>query len=173
MNNAISILDIEPESIVDGIGIRKVIFSAGCNHQCYNCHNPQTWDINNGYIVPIQEIYEKLNITKNTKYYNGVTFSGGEPMLQAKAFNQLAKMIKNNSTWDIWVYTGYQYEDIIKYQDNRFELLQNIDVLVDGRYIHELRDTDLIFRGSSNQRIIDVQESLRQNNVVNFDINKF
>jgi anaerobic ribonucleoside-triphosphate reductase activating protein len=165
MEYTISIKDIEPESISDGDGIRAVIFCVGCDFRCKNCHNPKTWDINNGYVVPIQEIYEKLDLERNV-LLDGVTFSGGEPMLQATAFRELARMIKQNPDKNIWCYTGYRYEDLIKNQDEKYELLKEIDILVDGLYIEELKDWTVSFRGSSNQRIIDVQESLKQNAII-------
>jgi len=164
MEYAIYIKDIEPESLVDGIGIRTVIFCTGCDFKCENCHNEQIWDMNSGYLIPIQKIYDSLGIDNPT--LSGVTFSGGEPMKQAKAFHELAKMIKNNSQWDIWCYTGYLFEDIVSSKDDKYELLQLVDVLVDGQYVDELKKFTLAFRGSSNQRIIDVQKSLKQNAVV-------
>jgi anaerobic ribonucleoside-triphosphate reductase activating protein len=160
----ISIMDILPESIMDGDRIRTVIFCAGCDFKCNNCHNPTTWDINNGYDVPVQEVYDKLN--KRSRLVSGITFSGGEPMLQAKSFLELAKMIKANLLWTIWCYTGYTFEEIIKDKDDKYELLKEIDILVDGRYIHELRDFEIKYRGSRNQRIIDVQESLKEKAVM-------
>ena len=162
--NMISVKGIIPETISDGIGWRKSIYCAGCSHRCYNCHNPQTWDIDNGTFVSIQELYNE--IMKPHPILQGITFTGGDPMYQAKAFSELAKMIKANSQYDIWCYTGFLFEDIINNQDEKYELLKNIDVLVDGRYIDSLRDLTLAFRGSKNQRIIDVQESLKKNAVI-------
>jgi len=171
MKYMIYIKDLLPESFVDGIGVREVIFCTGCDFKCKNCHNEQIWDMNSGYLIPIQEIYDNLSINKNSMV-SGVTFSGGEPMQQAKAFYELGKMIKNNSQWNIWCYTGYLFEDIINSKDEKYELLQIIDVLVDGIYMHELRDLTLAFRGSKNQRIIDVQDSLRQNKVIELNYDK-
>ena len=168
----ISILDIEPQSMVDGEGVRAVIFCAGCDFKCYNCHNPKTWDIDNGYEVSVQEIYEKLNLERNP-ILHGITFSSWEPMLQAKSFLELSKMIKQNPKKDIWCYTGYLFEDIIRNKDEKYELLKMIDVLVDGQYIDDLRDLTLAFRGSKNQRIIDVQQSLMQNSIIDFNLKKF
>jgi anaerobic ribonucleoside-triphosphate reductase activating protein len=161
----ISIADILPETISDGIGLRVVVFGAGCLHECKGCHNPQSWDIDNGTFVTIQEVYDRLNLANN-KLLSGVTFTGGDPMYQAGAFYELAKMIRSNSKADIWCYTGYLFEEIINTQDERLDLLRLTDVLVDGRYVDSLRDLSLAFRGSSNQRIIDVQESIKRKSIV-------
>jgi len=170
MENMIYILDIVRESISNGIGYRAVIFCAGCNFKCYNCHNSKTWNMNNGYLVPIKEVYDHSGI-KTNPIVSGVTFSGGEPMLQATAFIELAKMIKKSTNKNIWCYTGYRFEDLISRQDDKFKLLKMIDVLVDGQYMDDLRDLNLAFRGSKNQRIIDVQKSLQQKSVIelNYD----
>ena len=163
-----SLIYIVRETIVDGLGFRTAIYSAGCNHRCHNCHNPKTWDINNGVLVHVQEVYESLDIVRNP-ILSGVTFTGGDPMFQAEAFCELAKMIKKLHGKDIWCYTGYLLEEIIRSRDAKYELLKHVDVLVDGKYVDELRDLTLAFRGSSNQRIIDVQESLKQ--VITMDVN--
>ena len=168
MEYMISVKGLNPESLVDGDGIRAVIYCAGCSHRCKNCHNPQTWDINNGTFVSVQEIYDK--VTEFNPLIDGITFTGGDPMFQAEAFHELAKMIKNNSQYDIWCYTGYTFEEIINSRDKKLELLKSVDVLVDGRYIDELKDLRLPYRGSSNQRIISVQESLKQNIAVDYEL---
>ena len=156
----ISIMGLSRETISEGLGLRVAVFGAGCIHRCAYCHNPKTWDINNGSWVTVQEVYGNLGLDRNPLLC-GVTFTGGDPMYQAKAFCELAKMIKGVPERDIWCYTGYLFEDIINNRDEKYELLKLVDVLVDGRYVDELCDTTLAFRGSSNQRIIDVPESLR------------
>ena len=163
----ISIMKIISETIADGIGWRKSIYCAGCIHQCYNCHNPQTWDIDNGTFLSVQELYNE--IMDDNPLLDGITFTGGDPMFQAKSFLELSKMIKANSKYDIWCYTGFLFEDIISNKDDKYELLKMIDVLVDGQYIDDLRDLNIAFRGSKNQRIIDVQESLKQNIIIELD----
>ena len=168
----ISIADIYLESIVDGVGLRRVLFGAGCSHECKGCHNPQSWDINYGAWVSVQEVFEQLNIAHNP-LLQGVTFSGGDPMYQPVAFCELARMIKAIPDLDIWCYTGYQFEDLIRKRDDKYELLTLVDVLVDGRYVHELRDLTLAFRGSSNQRIIDVQESLKHGTAIDYHWRRF
>jgi anaerobic ribonucleoside-triphosphate reductase activating protein len=163
--NMISVADIYFGSLVDGDGIRDIVFGAGCSHRCEKCHNPQTWDINNGSWVTVQEVFDKLDLTKNP-LLDGVTFSGGDPMYQPKAFCELAKKIKEVPKMDIWCYTGYTFEEIVNCKDEKYELLKQVNVLVDGKFVKELRDLSLLYRGSSNQRIIDVQESLKQNRVI-------
>ena len=165
----ISIMGLSRETISEGLGLRVAIFGAGCIHRCINCHNPQTWDINNGSLVTVQEVYNSLGLNRNP-LLSGVTFTGGDPMYQAKAFCELAKMIKNVPERDIWCYTGYLFEDVVNSQDEKYELLKLVDVLVDGRYVDELRDTTLALRGSPNQRIIDVPESLKQGRVIKLDL---
>jgi anaerobic ribonucleoside-triphosphate reductase activating protein len=142
------------ESIVDGTGIRFVIFAQGCKHKCKGCHNPQTHDFNGGYEITIDEILEKI---KANPMIDGVTFSGGDPMEQAKEFTILAKEIKKLGL-NIWCYTGYTFGHLIRHytaHNGYMELLNEIDVLVDGKFVESLKDGTLAFRGSSNQMIID------------------
>lgn len=149
------------ESIVDGPGLRFVIFAQGCPHHCDGCHNPQTFDPNGGYEEDIDEILKKI---KSNPLLQGVTFSGGEPFMQAKAFTSLAKKI-HGMNLNVMSYTGYLFENILKNPDFK-ELLQNIDILVDGPFIKEQKNLMLKFKGSENQRIIDVQKSLKKNEIV-------
>lgn len=154
--NKISILDIVRDTTVDGPGFRTAIYGAGCLHKCKGCHNPQSWDINNGRLYTVETL---LEIIKQDEFSN-VTFSGGDPFFQIEGFTELAKRIKAETSKNIWCYTGFTFEQII--QSSRLsQILPFIDVLVDGRYIDILRDTDLQFRGSCNQRIINVQQSLK------------
>jgi len=161
----ISVIGIAKETAVDGIGLRASLYGAGCPHACNGCHNPQSWDINNGTWFSVQDIFDRLNIAGSV-LLSGITFSGGEPMSQPGAFCELAQMVKTIPNRDVWCYTGYLFEDLISNRDEKYELLTHVDVLVDGKYISELRDITLAFRGSSNQRIIDVKESLKQNTIV-------
>ena len=148
------ILDIIESTIVDGPGMRTTIYAAGCNHHCKKCHNPQSWSIDNGVKLPINEILDKI-LSNN----ENVTFSGGDPLFQLSGFSKLAKLIKENSNKTIWCYTGFTYEQVLTLP-NSIELLKYIDVMVDGPFIDSLKDESLLFRGSSNQRIIDVKTSL-------------
>jgi len=158
-------MSIIHDTIVDGVGFRTAVYCAGCGHKCRNCHNPETWNIDNGKLMTIQEVYDE--IISNT--FTNVTFTGGDPMYQPDAFYNLACMIKQNSKKTIWCYTGFAYEEIIRYHDARYSLLSVVDVLVDGRYEDKLRSFNTAFRGSSNQRIIDVQRSLDSNSIILLD----
>lgn len=146
--------------MVDGPGFRTSIYCAGCNHQCPGCHNPQSWSFDGGREMTTEEI---MKIIVADPYAN-VTFSGGDPMYQATGFLELAREIHKCTNKDIWCYTGFTFESLINLEQR--ELLEQIDVLVDGPFIEKLRDTDLLFRGSSNQRLIDVQSSLYEGRVV-------
>ena len=146
--------------MVDGPGFRTSIYCAGCRHKCPGCHNPQSWDFSGGREMSTEEL---MRIIVADPYAN-VTFSGGDPMYQAAGFAELARAIRRRTNKDIWCFTGFRFEDLIQ-QDQR-ELLEQLDVLVDGPYVAALRDPDLLFRGSSNQRIIDVQASLFASEVV-------
>ena len=140
--------------MVDGPGFRTSIYCAGCRHHCPGCHNPQSWAFDQGREMSVDDI---MKIIEADPYAN-VTFSGGDPMFQATGFAELAREIHKRTNKDIWCYTGFTYESLIN-QAQR-ELLEQLDVLVDGPFIEKLRDPDLLFRGSSNQRLIDVQASM-------------
>ena len=157
----ISLLDIVEDTMVDGPGLRTSIYCAGCPNACPGCHNPQSWDINNGTPTPTEDI---LKVVLADPYAN-VTFTGGDPMFQAEGFCELAQAIRKNSNKTIWCYTGFLFERLIEMPAQR-RLLEQIDVLVDGPFIMAQRDTDLRFRGSTNQRIIDVRASLQKGEVV-------
>lgn len=159
--NKISILDIVHDTTVDGPGFRTAIYAAGCMHQCLGCHNPNSWNMANGTSYSIDEL---LEIIKEDEFAN-VTFSGGDPFMQIDSFTKLAALIKSETTKNIWCYTGFIYEQIIR-STKLSQILPYIDALVDGKYIDALRNEDLQFRGSSNQRIIDVQKSLAKNRII-------
>lgn len=145
------IAGIVPESIVDGEGLRFVIFVQGCHHHCPGCHNPETWDFNNGIEMSTQEIEARF---LSNKLIKGITLSGGEPFGQPLACSVLAKTAKDHGL-TVWCYTGYVYETLVSLNDPQVnDLLAHIDVLVDGPYKKELRDLSLDWRGSSNQRVI-------------------
>ncbi len=148
-----------PESIVDGPGIRFVVFAQGCNHYCPGCHNPETHPLNGGKVTTVTELYREI---KAHKLLKGVTFSGGEPFLQPAAFAELGRKIKG-SGMDLVIYTGYLFEELLALAEMDpviGELLQLADLLVDGPFLLEERDLSLPYRGSRNQRLIKVQESL-------------
>ena len=151
MSNRLYIMDIIDGTVVDGPGFRLSIYCAGCEHKCKGCHNPQSWEMANGKEMDVEEI---LQAVKDSPW--NVTFSGGDPFFQAEGFAELARRIKAETSKTIWCYTGYTLEALKEENDPwKMELLRNIDVLVDGPFIQGLRDEQLRFRGSSNQRIIE------------------
>ena len=158
---------IDKCSVSNGAGVRTVLWVSGCDIRCRNCHNPQTWDFNSG--IPFtEETMQELLYDLSKPYIKGLTLSGGHPLDPHNAPKVLeivkrVKMVFPNK--DIWIYTGYVWEDIIK-SNTLKEILKYTDVLVDGAYVDELRDISLPFRGSSNQRIIDVLKSLEQNKII-------
>lgn len=149
------------DSIVDGTGMRAVVFFAGCPHKCKGCHNPESWNYDYGDDYTVDEI---VGIVESNRITRGVTLSGGDPFFQPLEAKSLAGELRRKG-YNMWAYSGYTFEEILLDHDMRL-LLQELDVLVDGRFNEELKDLTLRFRGSSNQRIIDVQESLRQKEVV-------
>ncbi|MBQ8047727.1 MAG: anaerobic ribonucleoside-triphosphate reductase activating protein [Prevotella sp.] len=160
----ISILDIVEDTMVDGPGFRTTIYCAGCPNHCEGCHNPQSWDIANGHEMSTEDI---MSVVMGDPYAD-VTFSGGDPMFQAEGFAELAREIRRQSEKTIWCYTGFLFENLLKNPPQR-ALLELIDVLVDGPYVARLRDEELLFRGSSNQRLIDVKSSLASGETVLYD----
>ena len=139
--------------MVDGPGFRTSIYCQGCGHHCRNCHNSQTWDFEGGKEYDVEELFDIILMEP----LSDVTFSGGDPMFQVEAFTQLAKLIKNKTNKTIWCYSGYTYQEI-KESPKMRQILPFLDVLVDGRYIDEKRNTDLKFRGSENQRILHLKD---------------
>lgn len=144
------VMNIIHDSVVDGEGLRTVIFFAGCPHYCTGCHNPESWNIRNGIEMNIDEILREVE----SNPLSDVTFSGGDPFYQAKEVAALAKEIKARGK-NIWIYTGYTLNQLQEYEDSYMQdLLSYCDVLVDGPFILEKRDLSLLFRGSQNQKII-------------------
>lgn len=154
------------DSIVDGPGLRMVLWTQGCEHHCRGCHNPQTHDLQGGYEIDSEDIITQMEAAKLQK---GITLSGGEPFLQAKALIPIAHAAKQLEL-DVWSYTGFTWEQLTAASSpNRldcYKLLQYIDILVDGRFIQQKKSVDLRYKGSSNQRIIDVQQSLKLGKIV-------
>ena len=155
------IMDITFSSAVDGSGFRDTLFVNYCPHRCEGCHNPQTWDKENGKDVTLKEVYDKLTQSSITN----VTFSGGEPFCQAEKLCILAKYLKHYTNKTIWAYSGYTFEQIVANKQMK-NLLEMCDVLVDGRFEKDKATLNLRFKGSENQRIIDVPTSLKSGNVV-------
>jgi anaerobic ribonucleoside-triphosphate reductase activating protein len=155
---------ITPESFVDGPGLRYVIFTQGCPHKCPQCQNPETWDVDAGQEFSVKQIVRRIKQQKKTK--RGVTFSGGEPFLQAGELAEAAQAARLLG-WDVVTYTGFTYEELLEMEEPGVRaLLSASDILIDGKYIHELRDTGLQFRGSSNQRIIDIAKTQKSGQIV-------
>lgn len=160
-------IKITKNDIANGEGIGVVLWVSGCNCRCYNCHNPQTWDFNAG--QPFTEYtMQELLAELNKPYISHITISGGHPLEPQNADDVLkivkrVKMVFPNK--NIWIYSGYVWEDIIT-KPKLTEIMKYCDVVVDGAYIDELRDLTLQFRGSSNQRIIDIKKSLAENKIV-------
>ena len=159
----LSVLAIVEDTTVDGPGFRTSIYCAGCHHECPGCHNPQSWNPGGGHPMTTDEV---MKIIVADPYAN-VTFSGGDPLYQAEGFTELARAIRSQTQKTIWCYTGFTFEAIVKIPRYR-QLLDEIDVLVDGPFVKSLRDEDLLFRGSSNQRLVDVPASLAKGEVVEF-----
>ena len=160
----LSIIDIVEDTMVDGPGFRTSVYCAGCPNACPGCHNPQTWDIKHGHQMTTSEI---MTVIMADPFAN-VTFSGGDPMYQAEGFTELAQAIHAQSKKNIWCFTGYTFETLMRMPKQR-ALLEELDVLVDGPFIEAQRDADFYFRGSRNQRLIDVKKSLAAGRAVIYD----
>lgn len=153
------ILDIIEATTVDGPGFRAAVYFAGCGHDCPGCHNPQSHDFNGGHEIAVEDLAERLLATGLD-----VTFSGGDPAYQAAEASALADILHRNGR-NVWLYTGFKFEDLIATAAGR-RLAGSVDVVVDGPFILGLRNTGLQFRGSSNQRLIDSRRSLDENDIV-------
>ncbi len=163
-NNLIRLAGVEPESIVDGRGFRYVIFVQGCPHHCPGCHNPQTHSFEGGILESPERFLSEM---KENPLLRGVTFSGGEPFSQAQALSYLAKRIKEETTLDLTVFSGWTYEELLAKKDYwTDQLLALSDYLIDGPFIKEQMDLSLQFRGSSNQRVIDLNATRKAGCVV-------
>lgn len=154
---------IEKTSVANGTGIRVILWVSGCSLHCKGCHNPETWSLCSGKLFD-EEAKKELFEALDKPYIQGITFSGGHPLENENITEvyYLCKEIKEKfPEKDIWLYTGYVFEDI-----NSYLIMKYIDILVDGKYIDEQRDITLKWRGSRNQRVIDVRESLKENKIV-------
>lgn len=155
--NSLHLLNIYPETISDGFGMRYSIYLAGCAHYCEGCHNPSSWNPQSGYPITTEVLNQMIDeINKNT-LLDGITISGGDPFYNPKALHNLLYNLKKATKQNIWCYTGYTLEEIQKTKELA-ACLSYIDVLVDGRYIEGLFDPTLSFIGSSNQRIIQLNK---------------
>lgn len=152
------------ESIVDGYHVRSVVFISGCNHKCMHCHNPETWSFTYGKEFTKEEQIKICERIKNNPLVKGLTLSGGDPLYSSKEVIEFIELYKQyNPNHDIWLYTGFVWEDI---KEEYIDLLNLIDVLVDGKFDSRKRNLGLKFKGSSNQRIINVKESLKLDKII-------
>lgn len=157
---------VQFDSIVDGEGLRAVVWTQGCPHGCPGCHNPQTHAFDGGTLIPAETIADQL---KAHFYLDGVTFSGGEPMMQAAVCALLAEEI-HKLGMNVWCYTGYQWETLLEKRDpDQMAFLKQIDVLIDGPFVIAEKSLNLVFRGSTNQRLIDVPDSLNSGQVILYE----
>lgn len=157
--NKVNVIDIIRGTTVDGPGFRTSIYFAGCCHECDGCHNPQSWDFNAGNPMSIDELIE---IVAEEDF--DVTLSGGDPLYHVDFMVELADRI-HALTHNVWLYTGFTWEQIVM-DPNLSRILRHVDVIVDSPFVSTLKDADLLFRGSSNQRIIDVSKSLSSGKIV-------
>ena len=147
---------IVSDSIVDGPGIRTTVFTQGCPHRCPGCHNPETWDFGCGTKLDEETVF---NIVRSNPLCRGVTFSGGEPFAQAEGLAKLARMLKE-AGYEVASYSGFTFEQLLRGNPHQRQLLETIDVLIDGPFLQAEKSLELAFRGSRNQRILDVPKSL-------------
>lgn len=162
----IRIAGLVNDSIVDGPGFRFTVFTQGCPHHCAGCHNPQTHDFQGGEDVDTEEIITRI---RKNPLLDGITLSGGEPFCQSEACTEIAKAAKKMGL-NVWSYSGYTFEELISGKDEWRKLLQELDVLVDGRFELDKRTLECRFRGSWNQRLVDVPASLEQRSVIELSI---
>jgi anaerobic ribonucleoside-triphosphate reductase activating protein len=142
---------IQSDSIVDGDGLRAVVWCQGCLRHCPGCHNPESWSETGGVVVSLDEVKERLSKMKGQA---GLTFSGGEPMLQADACRQIATWAKQVMGWNVWSFTGFTYEELKQAGGAKWEFVKSLDALIDGPFVLAERDLTLKFRGSRNQRLL-------------------
>lgn len=166
MGYELRISGVEPESIVDGRGFRYVVFTQGCPHNCPGCHNPQTHPFEGGKLADIRNLMTEICENPLLK---GVTFSGGEPFCQPAPLAELGRMAHERGL-DVTTFTGYLYEDLLEKHDPAVNaLLEQTDILIDGPFILAQKDLTLRFRGSRNQRIIDLNETRQKGRVVELE----
>lgn len=169
----VRVANIYKESIVDGEGYRMAIFLQGCNHNCKGCQNPQTWDFNGGTEMEISDIIKDYNMELS----DGITLSGGDPFFQAGKLKELFKFTSENNI-SLWAYTGFTFDEFLKYinnedcdkriNDDMINMLNYLDVVVDGPFILEQRTLDSGYFGSKNQRLVDVKKSIANNKVIEY-----
>ncbi len=145
---------LEHDSIVNGDGLRAVLWTQGCPNHCKGCQNPETWDLDGGFLVEIDEIKERLSKFKGQA---GLTFCGGEPFVQPEACKEIADWVRKELGWNVWSFSGFTYEKIKEKGGAHWEFLKSLDALIDGPFILEQRDISVKFRGSRNQRLLHLE----------------
>ena len=145
---------IEHDNIVNGYGLRAVLWTQGCRQHCPGCQNPETWDEMGGFLISLDEVKSELSKLKGQA---GLTFCGGEPLLQPEACLELSHWAREQLGWNIWSFTGYVYENIREKGGPEWEFVQSLDALIDGPFILKQRDLTLKFRGSRNQRLLHLK----------------
>ena len=145
---------LEHDSIVNGDGLRAVLWTQGCPNHCHGCQNPETWDYEAGMLVPIDEIVARLAEFKGQA---GLTFCGGEPFVQAKACREIAERVRKELGWNVWSFSGFTYEIIKEYGGEPWEFLKSLDAVIDGPFILSQKDLGLKYRGSKNQRLLKLE----------------
>ena len=165
LETKIRLFGVANDSIVDGPGLRYSIYTQGCPHHCAGCHNPESWAMEAGEVTTIGALVD--DIQKNQLIHN-VTISGGDPFVQAKSVSLLVKELKTNG-YTVWIYSGWTLEELTemaKKRDSIDDILNSVDVLVDGKFIESQKSLELKWKGSSNQRVIDMVKSRKQNKIV-------
>ena len=165
MRIRLAIPEVQKDSIVDGEGIRCVLWTQGCLHNCPGCHNPETHSFKEGFLVEVDEIKRQISLLEGQ---DGITFSGGDPIEQAEACAEIAEHSKKLGL-NVWCYTGYTFEELLErgqYFPKIKLFLDKIDVLVDGKFNLQEKSYDVAFRGSKNQRLVDVKRSLLEGKTV-------
>lgn len=145
---------LEHDSIVNGYGLRAVLWTQGCYIHCKGCQNPETWDPEGGFLVDIEEVKDEL---RKFKGQAGITFCGGEPSVQAEACKEIADFCRNELGWNVWSFSGYTYEQLKERGGAAWEFVKSLDALIDGPFVLEERDLTLKFRGSRNQRLLHLE----------------
>lgn len=165
-------IEIYKTDTTNGHGIRVVFWTSGCSHHCFNCHNPQTWNPNAGELYT-DKVRDEIIEALNKPYIEGITFSGGDPMYVGnvdEVYNLILDIRKTLPNKTIWLYTGFTYEEIMESDDEimkkRQQIIENLDVLIDGKFVEDLKNLNLKWRGSSNQRVIDIKSTLENKKIV-------
>lgn len=145
---------LERDNIVNGDGLRAVLWTQGCPNHCKGCQNPETWDYQSGVLIKIDDIKQELATFKGQ---DGLTFCGGEPFVQAKACKEISDWVRSELGWNVWSFSGFLYEVIKEYGGEPWEFLKSLDALIDGPFMLDKRDLSLRFRGSKNQRLLKLE----------------